>query len=58
MNIDLENGKYSVRQKRNGKLVAYRYGEPWKDLTGDNLVYAMAVEIEQLREKLNRLKRI
>ena len=52
MKIDLDGGKYTVVQKDNGSLDALRYGEPWRDLTGDNLVYWMAVEIERLRDKI------
>lgn len=49
--IRLEGGKYTVRQTPAG-LEALRYDEPWRDLTGDKLVYAMAVEILTLRERL------
>lgn len=49
--IRLEGGKYTVRQTQAG-LEALRYDESWRDLTGDNLVYAMVVEILALRERL------
>ena len=48
--IDVCEGKYTVIND-NGKLSALRYGEPWRDLTGDNLIYWMMVEITSLREK-------
>lgn len=47
------NGKYTIIQEP-GKLEALRYGEPWRDLTGDNLVYWMAVEIETLLNALHK----
>lgn len=50
--IRLESGKYTVRQTQAG-LAALRYDEPWRDLTGDKLVYAMAMEISLLRERLS-----
>lgn len=50
--IDLDGGKYTVIND-NGKLSALRHGQPWQDLSGNNLVYWMMVEIEQLRARLN-----
>ncbi len=50
--IRLEGGKYTVRQTPAG-LEALRCDEPWRKLIGDNLVYAMAVEILALRERLS-----
>jgi translation initiation factor 2B subunit (eIF-2B alpha/beta/delta family) len=42
-----EDGKYTVINN-NGVLKALRYGEEWRDLTGDNLIGAMLSEIERL----------
>ena len=50
--ISLAGGKYTVLINDLGALSALRYGESWRDLVGDNLVRAMAVEIENLKEKL------
>lgn len=33
-----------------------RYGEPWRDLAGDNLFYWMLVEVARLREENRQLK--
>jgi len=44
------DGKYTIINN-NGILKALRYGEEWKDLTGDNLVYWMLVEL--LKPKLD-----
>lgn len=52
LSVKLENGKYTVEQSDNGELYALRYGEPWRDLCGDNLVYSMASEIDRLRTQI------
>lgn len=44
--ITLCDGKYTVINDK-GKLTALRYGEPWRDLTGDNLVYWLFVEVHK-----------
>ena len=50
------DGKYTVTSD-SGALYAHRHGEPWnRDLTGDNLVYWMLVEIENLKEQLEALR--
>ena len=46
------DGKYTLIND-NGKLTALRHGEPWgRDLTGDNLIYWMLVEVERLKAAL------
>lgn len=52
LRVDIDNGKYTVVQNERGALSALRYGEPWRDLVGDNLIGAMAYEIDDLREQL------
>lgn len=32
-----------------GRLSVLRYGEKWRDCTGDNLIYCLAAEVEALR---------
>lgn len=49
--IDLDDGKYSVLHENGAGLRAYRYGEPWRELAGDNLVFAMANKIEEAEKK-------
>jgi len=44
-----DNGKYTVINN-NGLLSALRYGEPWRELTGDNLVAAMLHEVDRWHE--------
>lgn len=50
------DGKYAVVFHDNGKLEALRYGETWRSLTGDNLVYWLAVELQNAREELSKLE--
>lgn len=50
--VTVADGKYTIAQDKDGRLSALRYGEMWRDLIGDNMVLAMAYEIEALREKL------
>ena len=52
--IDVADGKYTVIYD-NGRLTALRYGEPWRDINGDNLVYYLAVELRQARENVQAL---
>lgn len=49
--IELAGGKYTVIHDNGRGLRALRYGEEWRNLVGDNLVMAMAQEIEELQEK-------
>lgn len=46
--IELAGGKYTVQHDHGTNLKALRHGEPWRDLTGDGLVLAMAQRIEEL----------
>lgn len=48
--ISLDGGKYTYLNTM-GKQSALRYNEPWKDLTGDKFVFAMACKIETLQRK-------
>jgi len=53
--ITLDSGKYEVvLDQSDGKFNfhALRYGEEWRDLTGDNLVLAMFNKIQDLEDKL------
>lgn len=55
MEVNLEDGKYTVIFDQNETGVTFeclRYGEKWRDLLGDNLVYNMLVEIMRLKESL------
>ncbi len=49
--VTVAEGKYTVVID-GGKLTALRYGEPWRDLCGDNLIYWLAVELQAARAAL------
>jgi len=52
--IDINDGKYSVINDE-GRLTALRYGEPWRNLSGDNLIYWMFVEIVSLKAEIAQM---
>lgn len=55
MRHNFNDGKYTVIND-NGNLTALRHGEPWgRDLTGDNLVYWMLVEVDTLKAQRDDL---
>ena len=49
--IDLCDGKYTYCLE-DGKQFALRYGEEWRDLTGDGFVLSMAQKIFDLEEQI------
>ncbi len=49
MKVTIADGKYTVVCDEVKDLRALRYGKEWRDLTGDNLVAELALEIEELR---------
>lgn len=54
--VSVAGGKYTIQADGDGRLRALRYGQPWRELTGDGMVLALAQEIERLREALERLR--
>lgn len=54
--LSFANGKYTLIEHLDGRLEALRYGEPWRDLTGDKLVLGLAQEVAILRDALARLR--
>lgn len=53
--IELDGGKYTVCHENGTNLRALRNGEPWRELTGDGLVLAMAQRIEDLTASLKHM---
>lgn len=52
--IVLEDGKYTyVRDEEKGAQHALRYGQPWRDLTGDKFIYCLAAKVEELQKAPN-----
>jgi len=48
--------KYIIQLIDNGKqFKAYRYGEEWRDLTGDGLILAMFQRIQELQTDADNL---
>ena len=46
-----DNGKYTVVFHDSGKMEAFRYGVPWRNLTGDGMVLAMLQDFDFLKEQ-------
>lgn len=53
--IELDNGKYTIMYNENNQypMKCLRYGEEWRDLVGDNLIFWLCAKIEELEEKTN-----
>lgn len=51
--VTIYDGKYTIIQESGRGLRALRYGDEWRDLTGDGLVLALVQEIEDLRVQLS-----
>lgn len=56
IDVTVNEGKYRVVMGQNYCLYAERYGEKWRDLVGDNLVYSLAYELQEAREEIERLR--
>lgn len=58
--ITVATGKYTYIYYKDGSSEALRYGEPWQDTTGNNLVHALAdaaVGLKQAAKELLELNR-
>lgn len=51
MRHEFDDGKYAVELTPDCRINAYRNGEMWQDLTGNNLVYWMLVEVAALKHQ-------
>jgi len=52
-----DNGKYEIHAADDGSsLVAYRHGEFWQNMIGDNLTAAMLNEIDDLQERIKQFE--
>ena len=56
--IKLDNGKYTIIYDKNNQYPekCFRYGEEWRDLVGDNLIFWLCKRIEDLETKISELK--
>jgi hypothetical protein len=57
--LNFYGGKYTyIRNDIIGGQGVLRYGEEWRDLTGDKFILAMAQEIEDLRKFISDLAEV
>jgi len=49
--FSLNEGKYTICRDENGIISALRYGEKWRDCYGDNLIFYLVNEIENLKSE-------
>ncbi len=54
--VSVEDGKYTIQMDADGNLRCLRYGQEWRDLTGDKMALAFAQEVQNLREKYEQSK--
>ena len=53
--VKLDGGKYTIVYDKTDSFPAkcLRYGEEWRDLLGDNLIFWLCARIEELEEEIN-----
>jgi hypothetical protein len=56
VNVTICDGKYTVIQEPTGGTRVLRYGEEWRDVTGDNVIGGLAWELQEAREKIVKLE--
>jgi hypothetical protein len=56
LNVSICDGKYTVIQESTGGTRVLRYGEEWRDVTGDNVIGGLAWELQESRERIKRLE--
>jgi hypothetical protein len=51
--IVLDDGKYTIVYDKNNQypIKCLRYGEEWRDLLGDNLIFWLCASIEELEDE-------
>ena len=54
--VHVADGKYTVIFG-DGNLQALRYGAYWRDCCGDNLIYWLAVELNDARKEITKLQK-
>jgi hypothetical protein len=58
LRLELGEGKYTYILHDDGRQEALRYGEPWRDLVGDNLVFHLGSTIETLQARVKELEKL
>ena len=56
VNISICDGKYTVIPAPTGTTRVLRYGEEWRDVTGDNVIGGLAWELQEANERIKRLE--
>ena len=56
VNISICDGKNTVIQAPTGTTRVLRYGEEWRDVTGDNVIGGLAWELQEARDRIKRLE--
>lgn len=56
MRVPINSGKYEYLFHPTGASVVLRHGEAWRDTTGDNLIYCLAYELNEARERIAELE--
>ncbi len=56
INVSICDGKYTIIQDASGRTKLLRHGEPWRWVTGDNVILGAAYEIEKLQERIKQLE--
>ena len=58
--IKLDDEKYTIVYNENNQypVKCLRYGEEYRDLIGDNLIFWLCARIEELEEELDAIKNV
>lgn len=56
--VKLDGGKYTIvyGETDSYPVKCLRYGEEWRDLLSDNLIFWLCARIEELEEKINHVR--
>lgn len=54
--VELLGGQYTYIRYKNGGQEALRYGDKWRNLTGDGFVYSLGAKVEELAAELERVQ--
>ena len=54
LRITIYDGKYTIIQAPTGRTRVLRYGEEWRDVTGDHVIGGLALELQEARERIKR----
>mgnify|MGYP006279048435 CR=1 FL=1 len=56
LRVSICDGKYTIIQDSSCRSKVLRYGEEWREVTGDNVILGAAFEIEKLKERIKNLE--